>query len=289
VTSAGASGITAATYSLTVQATNADGNGTGTVSVVVSAASGSGYDIPLSWDDPMFTNMTNNLIPNAPSGPGHVAKYGESHFAPNQTISHTSVVIPDGYCPFVFNQTGNATLSYARIDTTVSADAAVLTQTKAASWSIDHVYIDNNSPSNPTGTHVDGIQFQDLINETSSAATVNINNTMIITGGNDVTGGIFVADGWFGTINLTHVILQPWTQPGLIVNSDTGGNVHISLNNVFFDTSHGGSRGILKNWGGHQVIIDAWNNVRDCTVVNGVLTLGNLIPKPTPTTNGTNF
>jgi hypothetical protein len=36
-------------------------------------------------------------------------------------------------------------------------------------------------------------------------------------------------------------------------------------------------------YGGKNVIIREWNNVRRCTVNNGVLTLGALIPQPTPT------
>lgn len=272
VTSAGASGITVQTYALTVQATNSVGSGSGTVSVVASAPSA--IDIPLSFNDPMFTGMT--------SGSG-------ATMTTNQTITRRSVVGADSGL-FIFNQTGAATLSYCRMTSTVSNDCDVLTQVADNIVNVDHCFIDNNIATNPTATHVDGFQLQLATwdptlgaRNTPSGGTINLSNTMIIVGGNDVTAGMFCADAWHGTINLTNVVIQVWAQYGLKINADSTGNTTVNMNNVFFDV-RGGVAGNFLNFGGKVVVVNQWNNIRRCTVNNGVLTLGAAIAQPTPTT-----
>jgi hypothetical protein len=265
--------VVAGSYSLTCRATNAAGNGTGAASI--TAAAPSAIDIPLSWNDPMFTGMT--------VGSG-------AQMTTGQTISRRSVTANDSGV-FIFNQTGAASVSYCRVTSSVSNDCVVLAQVSDNTVNVDHCFIENNAPTNPTGTHADGIQLQwatwdpSKSNRGGGAAggTVNISNSMVIIGGaTSVTAGLFCADAWHGKINLTNVVFQVWAQHGLRVHSDSTGDVEIYANNVFFDV-RGGTAGYLLNYGGKNVIIREWNNVRRCTVNNGVLTLGALIPQPTPT------
>jgi hypothetical protein len=71
VTSTGAAGITAQTYSLTVQATNALGSGSGVVSITASAVSGfSDSDLPTAANRPTYNAGTNTLTWIGPNGGG---------------------------------------------------------------------------------------------------------------------------------------------------------------------------------------------------------------------------
>jgi hypothetical protein len=105
---------------------------------------------------------------------------------------------------------------------------------------------------------------------------------MLVFGGTNVTAGIFCADYWYGTINITNSVFQAWVGPGVRIHSDKSGDVHLNFKNVFFDPRGSGGGGYMRNEGGKLIIIDSWDNVRYCTVNNGVLTLGAAIAKPTP-------
>jgi hypothetical protein len=143
--------------------------------------------------------------------------------------------------------------------------------------------------------HVDGFQLQLATwdqtlgqRDTAAGGTINLSNSMIIVGGISVTAGMFCADSWHGTINLTNVVFQTWDEYGLRLHADGNGDIDLYCNNVFFDT-RGGISGRLLNFGGGVIRIRQWTNVRYCTVNNGVLTLGASIPQPTPTTGGVNW
>jgi hypothetical protein len=276
ITSAGAISVPEnSTNVMTITATDPDDGG-----ITPPPGGGGEYDIPLRWDDPMFTGMTD--------GSGAQMKT-------NQTISRRSVTGADSGL-FIFNQVGQATLSYCRMTSTVSNDCDVLSQVSDNTVNVDHCYINNNLPTNPTNTHADGVQLQLATwdatmgkRDTPAGAVVNLKNSMIVIGGSSVTAGFFCADQWHGRINISDVVIQTWAQHGLRLHSDSRGDIDLYCNNVYFDT-RGGINGMLLNYGGKVINIRQWNNVRKCTVDNnGVLTLGAAIPQPVPSTSGTNF
>jgi hypothetical protein len=272
VSSAGATNLAnqTGTATLTIRATNAFGNGANaTVTVNYSAANA--LDIPLSFNDPMFVNMTNVSV-DRPS-------FGMSD---GQVQSNTSFTGTDNSI-VLFDQGGTAQITRCRIQSNPACDADCLLQVVGNHSIIDHCYLDNTSNSNPTATHVDGIQLQQIPNVSTTPGTLDITHSMIAIGlgGGDVTGCLFCADNWVGTINLTNVIFQMAApQNALIVHADTSGDINVSLNNVFFDIRGGGGPYTFLNFGGHNVNITAWNNVAFCTVNNGVFTQGAQIPHP---------
>lgn len=233
------------------------------------------HSIPLSWNDPMFTGMTDG---------------GGASMATGQIISRRSTIGADSGL-FIFNQVGAAGLSYCRITSTVSNDCDVLVQVADNISTIDHCYIDNNIATNPTETHADGVQLQWLVpgRDTPAGGVVNLRNSMIIIGGDFVTAGFFCADGWHGRINISDCVFQTWAQYGLRLHADVTGNIDLYMQNVYFDTKEFAISGRLLNYGGGVINIMQWDNVRFCTVDNGVLTLGALIPQPIPSSGGTNF
>jgi hypothetical protein len=112
-------------------------------------------------------------------------------------------------------------------------------------------------------------------------------------GGNFLgSAGFFYADDFQGQINLTDCVF--WGgRTGLQVHADVGVTT-LRLNNVYFvpsaDPWAGGGRIIfLVPTVGASLVIAEWNNVREATIVNGVLVPGALIPEPTGTriTNST--
>jgi len=276
ITSAGAVTVKEnSTTVMTVTATDPDDTTQPPIEPPVSG----GSEIPLSWDDPMFTGMTNG---------------GGAQMSTNQTISRRSVTGADSGL-FIFNQVGAATLSYCRVTSTVSNDCDVLTQVSDNTVNVDHCYLNNNLPTNPTGTHADGVQLQLATwdatlgrRNTPAGATINFKNSMIVIGGKDVTAGFFEADEWHGKITLTDVVFQTFAGYGLRLHASSSGDTELYCKNVFFDT-RGGTSGRLLNYGGKAIIIRQWENVRYAKVENGVLTPGAAIPQPVPSTAGVNW
>jgi hypothetical protein len=134
VTAAGITGLNNATGNvvLTCQATNGFGNGSNTATVTYAPALA--IDIPLSFNDPMFTGMS--------VGSG-------AQMTTNQLIQRRTVTGQDSGL-FIFNQVGQARVSYCRMTMTVGNDCPILTQVSDNIVNVDHCFIDNNAPTNPT-------------------------------------------------------------------------------------------------------------------------------------------
>jgi hypothetical protein len=129
--------------------------------------------------------------------------------------------------------------------------------------------------------HADTIQAY----SPGSRGTLWVTNSTIrahVSGENGGIGsvGVFIADNWTGNVTFDNVII--WGgQYGIRVFPDTGGDNNISFNNVYFVGPFGfGDRQLTSDVGGHTNHITQWTNVRNATVVNGVLVPGSLIATP---------
>jgi hypothetical protein len=139
----------------------------------------------------------------------------------------------------------------------------------------------NNSYLEAVGTgadHADAIQCY----APGDSGTINITNSALVIGGAS-NAGFFIADNWVpATVNLTNVafIAKPGGQTGLKLHADSGGNVILSMKDVFFVGPFANTPFSFVNYGGGSVIVQKWENVRNATIVNGALVPGTLIASP---------
>ncbi|MEH2599182.1 hypothetical protein V1278_006095 [Bradyrhizobium sp. AZCC 1577] len=210
--------------------------------------------IPLSWNDPLLSGVT----------------------------SSSSVTLRDG-----------GTLSYKSITDTGSTASVV----GLGSFSLDHLRISSregvriggdgdvtisNSYLESTGQgsdHADTIQ----IYAPGSTGNVTITNTTIVAHTTAATAGMFVADGWSGTLTFDNVVFQggPF---GLRIAADAN-DISVALKDVYF-VGPFGYDDILFEQVNADINITQWENVRSATIVNGELVPGELIPPPFPVEGG---
>lgn len=91
------------------------------------------------------------------------------------------------------------------------------------------------------------------------------------------TAGLFVADKVYGKVTLDNVMFQggPF---GLALYSDVN-TIDVYANHVCFVGPFGWRPIDFRNAGG-SVVVKQWDDVRNCTIVNGALVKGALIPRP---------
>lgn len=247
VTSAGASGITAQTYNLTVQATNALGNDNGVVSVVASSQA----IIPLTYNDPIFVGMTNTANDTWISS-------GTMSFRsfPNDPVSEASI-----RC----NNPGPILIHHCRADSNECIRFAGTSGgvTIEDSW----FYAHDVDPA-----HADTMQCF------GSGGDITIRRTYIKANNTAATAGFFCADGYDGTFTFENVIFDGGPY-GLRVHSD-GGPITLHLTNCYFLTGSFGTAPYTITETGSQITIGTWSNVRFATIVGGVIVPGSLISPP---------
>lgn len=211
--------------------------------------------IPLSWDDPMFSTVMDSDVIYIPDG---------------GTVSYKSITMGGGdgepVASVICN--GAATMDHIRINSQegvrVGGDGAV---------NIDSSYIEATGVG---ADHADCIQAY----SPGGSGTIHITNSTIRAHDTAATAGLFVADNWTGTITLDNVVF--WGGPyGTRIYPDVGGDNYLSFKNVYFVGPFGYGPFIVDaDVGGHTNHITCWENVRNATVVNGVLVPGSVIPCP---------
>jgi hypothetical protein len=134
----------------------------------------------------------------------------------------------------------------------------------------------------PGGDHSDGIQAY----SPGDTGTVFLNNTFIRAyrtgdGPNGIGSvGVFLSDNWTGTFKCRDVVFQSG-EYGCRAHPDTGGDMHIDFENVYFVGPFTNDPfDIGQSIGGHVTVIDRWVNVRNATIVGGVIVPGSSIPSP---------
>lgn len=206
--------------------------------------------IPLSWDAPQFAS-------NSPTPSTKIANGGA---LANKSITDTgitaSIVTGDG-----------ATITNCRVKSREGVRIG-----GGGNITIDGCYIEVNG----TGSdHADGVQAY----SPGSKGVVTVRNTLIKCGLTAATAGFFVADNYTGDFGFENVVFHggPF---GLRLHADVGGDINISLKNVFFVGPFSYDRFMFLDYGGGKCVIREWENVREATIVDGQLVPGLLIPRP---------
>jgi peptidoglycan hydrolase-like protein with peptidoglycan-binding domain/chitodextrinase len=247
-------GLTASTaYSYTVRAVDAAGNlsaNSSTASATTQAAS-TGTTIPLTWNDSMFNSAVTSNAVVVPAG---------------GSVSYKSITDTGSIASVVFGNGG--TMDHVRINSREGVRVG-----GSGTFNITNSYIETTGVADD---HADGIQAY----SPGDSGTLNISNSSIVSHTSAATAGLFIADNWTGTINLTDVVVNGGPY-GIRIYPDTGGDNHLNFTNVYFVGPFGyGDFIVDADWAGHTNYIDTWNNVRSAIIVNGVLVPGALIPCP---------
>lgn len=217
----------------------------------------SGSGIPMSFNDPIFANVVDS---------------GALNLTNNQSISDLSIIGSNGDPVVDTNGLNNCTRIriQAREGWRIGGSnggGVVLNQC----WTeVDGIADD----------HADGLQTYP--GGGPGILTVN-NSTFRAYRDADTSGvgsvGFFVADGWYGTITLNNVLF--WGgQRSFDIAADQA-TITLDLKDVFFvGPFETGTDGIDIGEFGGQINITRWENVRNATIVDGVIVPGSLISQP---------
>jgi len=213
--------------------------------------------IPMGWDDPMFTGMTElTSVLTLSTG---------------QNLSHRSIDEQSGQ-PSI-SCTNNNTISYCRV---LSRECVRVT----GSVTMDHCYFEALG----IGTdHADTVQH---FSPYEVDAVVVVQNCHIRAHTTAATAGYFIADWWSGSVSFENVIFQSGPH-GSKIHSDTDCHLDLSFKNCFyvgpFVNDYDNVAFIFAEYGGTITFVK-WENVREATIVDGVLVPGAVIPQPIPWT-----
>ncbi len=205
--------------------------------------------IPLSWNDPSFSGLTNSNSTEVKNG-GTLSNYSSTD---NGDIA---TVLLDGA----------ATLNDVRVNSREGVRIG-----GSGDINISNSYIQTTGLS---GDHADGIQAYDP----GGHGNITISNTTIVSGSDNATAGLWIADQYSATVTLNNVVFEGGPY-GLRIADDAGVDDYLSLNNVYFVGPFNYGAFLLQEVNAN-IHITAWNNVRYATIVNGVLVPGALIAAP---------
>jgi hypothetical protein len=214
---------------------------------------------PLSFDDPIFAGVNTRNIPIKLSN--------------GQALLDTSIHLPANDLTVVC--VGNNLLKRCRVK---SREAVRIggggTFTIESCW-FEAIGIGND--------HADCIQCY----APGAVGILNIKNTTIRAyRSSDVTPpqigsqGLFVADNWTGTVICENVVFWGAGNYACQIFPDTGGDIHISFQNVFFVGPFEYGSHNIHGAGGHRIIVDRWDNVRNATIIGGAVVAGSPIASP---------
>jgi hypothetical protein len=210
-------------------------------------------DIPMSFDDALFTGMTE-------SASRVTLQSGED-------LSRYSIVEASGEPSITC--LGNNELAYCRVD---SRECIRITDNDLL---IQYCYLES------TGTGDDHADTLQAYSPGARGGTVTLKNTHVRAHTTAATAGLFIADNWGGDVVLEGVIFQGGPY-GMRIHADATCHINVSLKDVYFVGPFGGVGGpylVAGNGGGTYTVVQ-WDNVREATIVDGELVPGNLLPSP---------
>jgi hypothetical protein len=219
--------------------------------------------IPLSWNDPMFNGIAASDSVEIQNG-GALSNYSSANDGPIATV------LLDG----------SATLNDVRINSNEGVRIG-----GSGNINISNSFIETTGLP---GDHADGIQAY----SPGGVGNVTVTNTTIVTNASNDNAGFFVADSYSGNFTFNNVVFDGGLY-GLRINADAGAGhtYNVALNNVYFIQGSFTYDPFLiyvpPGYGGAQLNITEWNNVRWATIVNGQLVPGALIAPPQPVEGGT--
>lgn len=202
---------------------------------------------PMSWDDPVFANVTDasSVVINTGDPP----------------VSNKSVDTTSGDAAIFFETSG--TVSYIRVR--AREGIRVQSGTVNISW----VFIDINAD---LPDHGDGLQCY----TPNGTGTVTLTNSTIRVNGTGINGNYFSGDDWEGSHVLENVLFWDGNK-GFMVD---GSSDSISLKNVYFVENTISTPIEISPVNSRLPTIVKWENVRYVTVVDGQVIPGDLISQP---------
>lgn len=210
---------------------------------------GGGQTIPTTFNDPIFANVTTFTTVTLTSG---------------QTYTDKSSTTDGAEATIKCN--GNNTLTRVRVD---SAEAV---RVVAGDFLCDSCYFEAQGVA---PDHADGLQCYG-----SGGGTITVKNTCFRSYSNDATAGFYAADNFIATFVFENVLFNGGPY-GLRIHADVGGDQQIYLKDVYFVTgSFGNDAFYFLDYGGGACVINQWDNVRWCTIVDGVIVPGDPIAQP---------
>jgi hypothetical protein len=218
--------------------------------------------IPLSWNDPLFSGVTNSSSVEI--------NYGG-------TLSNYSSTNDGGIATVLLD--GAATLNNVRINSNEGVRIG-----GSGNITISNSFIETTGLP---GDHADGVQAY----SPGGIGNVTVTNTTIVTNNSNDNAGFFVADNYSGTFTFDNVVFDGGLY-GLRINADAGsGHTYdVALKDVYFIQGSFEYDPFLiyvpPGYTGAQLNITEWDNVRWATIVNGQLVPGALIPPPQPVEGG---
>lgn len=214
--------------------------------------------IPMSWDDPMFTGMTERTTAVDTGQAGSI------------TVSRQSVTMSTATNTAGMGVYGNPNLL---VDTCrIRAREGI--RGAAGNVEIRNTYVEATGQG---ADHADALQ----IYAPGGTGTMTIRNCHFRVAGSVGTpnAAYFSSDNWMGNHVFENVILSGG---GISLRIEGDGGTNASFTNVFIEPT--GSQYLgpydFQPINGRRVNITTWENVRFCTIVNGVLVPGALIPRP---------
>ncbi|WP_213739100.1 Ig-like domain-containing protein [Bradyrhizobium sp. dw_411] len=218
--------------------------------------------IPLSWNDPLFSGLTNSNAVEIKNG---------------GTLSNYSTTDEGGIASVLLD--GSATLNDVRINSNEGLRIG-----GNGNITINNSFIETTGLP---GDHADGVQAY----SPGGVGNVTVTNTTIMTNSSNDNAGFFVADSYSGTFTFDNVVFDGGLY-GLRINADAGAGhtYNVALKDVYFIQGSFTYDPFLiyvpAGYGGAQLNITEWDNVRWATIENGVLVPGALIAPPQAVVGG---
>lgn len=210
--------------------------------------------IPLSWNDPVFSGVSNSTSITVKNG---------------GTVSYKSITDTGNTASIV--GTGSFTLDHVRINSAEGVRIA-----GGGDVTINNSYIESTGKA---GDHADGIQAY----APGSSGNLTIKNSTIVSHNSNATAGIFIADNYGGTVTLDNVVFSggPF---GLRIAADNQ-DITVSLKDVYFVGPFMYDPLLLQEVNAN-IHVTQWENVRYATIVDGQIVPGALISSPFPVEGG---
>ncbi|MDR6306434.1 hypothetical protein GGQ85_004166 [Nitrobacter vulgaris] len=210
--------------------------------------------IPLSWNDSIFSSVTNS---------------GSVILKNGGAVSNKSIT-DSGNMASVVGE-GSFTVNQVRINSR-----------EGVRLGGDGDIVINNSYIETTGTgadHADGIQAY----SPGSSGNLTITNSSIVSHNTAANAGLFIADNYGGSVTLNNVVFQGGPT-GLKIYADDQ-PITVALKDVYFVGPFMFDPLVIEEIRS-DIHITQWDNVRYATIVNGELVPGALIKAPLPVEGG---
>ena len=214
---------------------------------------------PLSFDDPFFADVK---ISNRPI-----------RLSNRQSLVDTSIELPTDDRTVLC--LGNNSLQRCRVKSREAVRIA-----GGGTFTIDGCWLEAIGIGND---HADCIQCY----SPGDVGTLHIKNTTIrayktsdLTPPQIGSQGLFVADNWTGTVICENVVFWGAGNYACQIFPDTGGDMHISFQDVFFVGPFQYGPYNIHGAGGHRIVVDRWDRVCNATIAGGKIIEGSPIAAP---------